>query len=108
MISRKRALRVRRIEMLEKKVFNGSGFLRLWSVKLRNRYTDGSVSREYSCNMVHRKGTDCVAIIPYFFDEKKKLKIYLNRGVRPAIFFRKMLHPPIHDRTDNRYSYEAM
>jgi 8-oxo-dGTP pyrophosphatase MutT (NUDIX family) len=58
--------------------------------------------------MVHRKGTDSVAIIPYFFNKKGDLNIYLNRGIRPAIYFRKILRTTVPDRIENLYNYEAM
>ncbi|MEW5806672.1 MAG: hypothetical protein AB1756_04915 [Acidobacteriota bacterium] len=100
--------RVKGIEVIGRDVFNEDGFLRLEKMTLKNIYEDGTSSRSYKTEMVHRRGIDSVAIIPYFFDEEGRLNIFLKRGIRPAVYFRKNLPLAIPDSSDNLYIYEAI
>ncbi len=100
--------KVRSIEVIERKVLGAGGFLRLERMTLANRYADGSLSKRYRVDMVHRKGTDSVAIFPYYIDGRGKLKVYLKRGIRAPIYFRKELHLPSPDSRDNLYAHEAV
>ncbi len=100
--------RVARIEIVGREVLNENGFLRLEKLKLKNRYEDGSSSREYASEMVHRRGTDSVAIIPYFFDGEGNLWIYVKRGIRPPVYRRRDLPLAVPDLSENLYIFEAI
>ncbi len=100
--------KVKSIEIVAREALNEQGFLRLEKLKLRNRYEDGSISREYASEMVHRRGTDSVAIIPYFFDSQGKLNVYVKRGIRPPVYRRKDLSLAVPDSSENLYTFEAI
>jgi 8-oxo-dGTP pyrophosphatase MutT (NUDIX family) len=100
--------KVQGIEIIEKKVLGADGFLRLEKMIIANRNEDGSLSRRYKIDVVHRKGADSVAIIPYYFDGLGQLQVYLKRGIRAPIYFRKELNLPLPDPRDNLYAYEAV
>lgn len=65
----------------------GRGFLTLSRRLVRNEYEDGSVSRPYRFEMVERKGTDSVAIIP-FLRHRRRVWILVKAGFRPALYYR--------------------
>lgn len=100
--------KVQGIEVIEREALGTDGFLRLERMTLANRYEDGSLSKRYRVDMVHRKGTDSVAILPYYIDERGRLQVYLKRGIRAPIYFRKDLSLPSPDSRDNLYAYEAV
>lgn len=105
---KKKRKRVQSIKIVEKKVLGADGFLRLEKMALQNEYENGSLSREYKVDMVHRRGGDSVAIIPYYFDDLGQLQIYIKRGIRAPIYFRKDLELAVPDRFDNLYAHEAV
>ncbi len=105
---KRRKAKVQGIEVMEREVLGVDGFLRLERMILQNRYEDGSLSRGYKVDVVHRRGADSVAIIPYYFDGQSQLQIYLKRGIRAPIYFRKELNLSLADPRDNLYAYEAV
>lgn len=108
MNSKKSERKVLSIEIVDRQVLGAEGFLRLEKLILQNRYVDGSLSRTYRADVVHRRGTDSVGILPYYFDSKGQLLIYVKRGIRAAIYSRKDLKLPVPDSSDNLYAYEAV
>jgi hypothetical protein len=100
--------KVQSIDIVDRQVLGVEGFLRLEKLILRNRYEDESLSRTYKADVVHRRGTDSVAIFPYYFDSEGRLLIYVKRGIRVAIYSRKDLKLPVPDSSDNLYAYEAV
>ena len=64
------------------------GFLRLRRLRLVNHYSDGTSSREYSCDIVSRPGTDAVAAV-LWHKRDGKIWIHLRRGTRAAIYLRR-------------------
>jgi hypothetical protein len=85
------------------------GFLTLEKLSCRNRYDDGSVSRRYRCEVLHRKGYDSVAIIPYWIEPSpRKLMIVVARGIRPAPYLRRRLAVPLEESDTGLYVLEAV
>lgn len=65
------------------------GFLRVQRLLVRNRYDDGSSSETYDCDVVSRRQTDAVAVLPYDIDAEGRVHVALKSGVRPAVYLRK-------------------
>ncbi len=74
---------------------------------LKNVYTDGSQSREYSIEFFDRKGFDCVAVIPFY---RKDGTVYVGflKAFRPSIYFRKDYPLPLKDERVYRFVYESV
>ncbi|MBI3723903.1 NUDIX hydrolase [bacterium] len=64
------------------------GFLRVRRLRLVNCYRDGSRSREYSCDIVSRPGTDAIAVVVWH-REGGRVRVHLRRGTRAAIYLRR-------------------
>jgi ADP-ribose pyrophosphatase len=64
------------------------GFLRLRRLRLVNHYADGTSSREYSCDIVSRPGTDAVAAV-LWNRRDGKIWVHLRKGTRAAIYLRR-------------------
>ncbi len=105
---KKKGKKVQGIKIVRKEVLGAEGFLRLERMILQNRYDDGTFSREYKADIIHRRGADSVAIIPYYYDDLGQLFIYLKRGIRAPIYFRKDLNLAAPDRSNNLYAYESI
>jgi ADP-ribose diphosphatase len=84
--------RVRRAVIQRRLSPQGSGFLTLRRLRIRNEYEDGDLSRPYRFEMVERRGVDSVAVIPYSI-RGGKLRILAKGGFRPALYFRKRPRP---------------
>jgi len=65
------------------------GFLTLVRLRWRNRYADGSVSRPYAYEFIHRRGFDAVAIA-----------LYHELGGSPALAYRPGLRVPVWSRRE--------
>lgn len=66
------------------------GFLTLVRMKYRNRYADGSLSRPYLYEHIHRRGFDAVAIGLYFEKSGHPWMAY-RPGIRVPVYFRRAL-----------------
>ena len=66
------------------------GFLTLVRMKYRNRYEDGSLSRPYLYEYIHRRGFDAVAIGLYFEQAGHPWMAY-RPGIRVPVYFRRDL-----------------
>lgn len=101
--------RVRGLRIVRKLSPSGSGFLTLERFLARNRYEDGGVSRPYRFEILHRRGVDAVAIIPYFFTNRNpRLMIVHKVAFRPGLLRRAALRPPMRDRRRYTWIVEAV
>ena len=66
------------------------GFLTLVRMNYRNRYADGSLSRSYLYEYIHRRGFDAVAIGLYFERSGHPWMAY-RPGIRVPVYFRRDL-----------------
>jgi ADP-ribose pyrophosphatase len=76
----------------------GPGFLTLERLVARNLYRSGPASRPYRFEVVHRRGVDCVAVVPFFHDARGRLMVVLKAGFRPGLYLRARLRLPLRDR----------
>ena len=72
------------------------GFLTLIRRRYRNRYADGTCSRPYLYEHIHRRGYDAVAVALYYEREGDIFLAY-RHGIRVPVFFRKDLPLPLPD-----------
>ncbi len=79
------------------------GFLTLVRLKYRNRYDDGSCSRPYLYEYIHRRGFDAVAIALYHEVGGHPHMAY-RPGIRVPVYFRKDLPLTIRD----EHSYDLI
>jgi ADP-ribose pyrophosphatase len=101
--------RVTGIETTVDEELNPSGFLRLQKLTCRNRYEDGSLSRPYRSEVVHRRGWDSVAIFPYWTDGATgELVVVVARGIRPAPWLRRTSSVPFEEPGTGLYVFEAV
>jgi ADP-ribose pyrophosphatase len=83
--------RLERLEVVQDKTPTArcdEGFLRLRRLRLRNHYKDGSVSRDYSCDIVSRPGADAVAVV-LWHREGETVFVHLRLGTRAAVYLRR-------------------
>lgn len=73
------------------------GFLTLVRMKYRNRYSDGTASRPYLYEYIHRRGYDAVAIGLYHEEAGEPCMAY-RPGIRVPVYFRRDLPLAIPDR----------
>ncbi len=66
------------------------GFLTLVRLRYRNRYADGTLSRPYAYEYIHRRGYDAVAIGLYCETPEGPLLAYRG-GIRVPVIFRREL-----------------
>src|SRR3989442_11310912 len=76
----------------------GRGFLTLERLVAKNLYHDGERSPVYRFEVVHRRGVDAVAVLPFYFEPPKRLMIICKVGFRPGLYTRSSLRPPARDR----------
>jgi ADP-ribose pyrophosphatase len=83
------------------------GFLHVRRRRLRNRYADGTTSREYPCDVVERPGFDAVAVLAY---ERTATgaQVLLRRCLRPAVYFRQGRQPPLPGDRPRLFVWEAV
>jgi ADP-ribose pyrophosphatase len=83
------------------------GFLTLVRLKYRNRYEDGSCSRPYLYEYIHRRGFDAVAMALYQEGGGQPQMAY-RPGIRVPVYFRKDLPLPLPDRRHYLFIPEAV
>jgi len=111
-----RLRRVKGLRILKKLSSSGPGFLTLQRFLARNLYQSGQVSRPYRFEVVHRRGLDAVAIIPFFFQtshagggrSRQRLMVVLKVGFRPGLHLRSKMRPPLRDRRRYNFVLEAV
>lgn len=84
------ASRVVAVEVAGEAATGEGGFLTLVRLKYRNRYADGSFSRPYLYEHIHRRGFDAVAIGLYFENAGQPWMAY-RPGIRVPVYFRRDL-----------------
>lgn len=82
-------------------------FLTLVRKLYRNRYADGTASRPYAYEHIHRRGYDAVAIALYYVDGGQPFMAY-RPGIRVPAYFRKELQLCIPDLHVNLPTPEAV
>jgi ADP-ribose pyrophosphatase len=71
------------------------GFLTLRRLVVRNRYTDGSASASYPCDVLRRPGSDAVVSVLYRLREGR-VEVLLREALRVPIYLRRsetFVHP---------------
>lgn len=104
----KRPRRVVGLRILKRLPSSGAGFLTLERFLAKNLYAEGGTSRTYRFEVVHRRGVDAVAILPFFFTGPRCLHIVVKIGFRPGLFLRSRLPLPLPDRRLYRFVREAV
>ena len=99
--------RVRGLRVVKRLPASGPGFLRLERCLVRNLYAGGERSAPYRFEVLHRRGVDAVAIIPFFF-ERGRLMIVIKIGFRPGLLLRSRLRLPLRDRRRYTFMREAV
>lgn len=82
-------------------------FLTVVRLKYRNVYDDGSASRPYHYEHIHRRGYDAVAIGLYYVEGGKPW-MACRPGIRVPAYFRKELALTVPDRRENLPTPEAV
>ncbi len=97
------------IQILKRLSPAGRGFLTLERFVARNRYVSGPPSPAYRFEVVHRRGVDAVAIIPFHVTGRpRRIMVVLKVGFRPGLFLRDRTKPPVRDRRRYRFMREAV
>jgi len=94
----RRARRVKGLRILERLPASGPGFLTLERFRAKNVYRDGVASRPYRFEVLHRRGVDAVAILPFYFEGHRcRLMVVCKVGFRPGLHTRSRLALPARD-----------
>jgi ADP-ribose diphosphatase len=101
--------RVAGLRILERLPGSGPGFLVLERFRAKNLYRDGGASRPYRFEVLHRRGVDAVAILPFYFEGAgRRLMVVCKIGFRPGLYLRSRLPLPLKDRRRYRSLIEAV
>lgn len=101
--------RVAGIRILERLPGSGPGFLVLERFRAKNLYRDGAASMPYRFEVLHRRGVDAVAILPFYFEGRRhRLMVVCKIGFRPGLFLRSRLPLPLKDRRRYQSLIEAV
>jgi ADP-ribose pyrophosphatase len=65
-----------------------AGFLTLRRLRIRNVYADGTRSEPYACDVMSRRDVDAVTVVLYEIDGRRRVRVLLKEGLRPAVYFR--------------------
>lgn len=97
------------LRILERLPGSGPGFLVLERFRAKNLYPDGGASRPYRFEVLHRRGVDAVAILPFYFEGRpRRLMVVCKIGFRPGLYLRSRLPLPLKDRRRYRSLIEAV
>jgi ADP-ribose pyrophosphatase len=86
------------VEIVEDRTAEGRcdrGFLKLRRLVVRNRYTDGSCSEPYPCDVLRRPGSDAVVAVLYR-RRAGRIEVLLRESLRVPIYLRReqsFVHP---------------
>ncbi|OLD65312.1 MAG: hypothetical protein AUI52_07770 [Acidobacteria bacterium 13_1_40CM_2_68_10] len=95
----RRQRRVTGVRIVERLPASGPGFLTLERFRAKNLYRDGGVSAFYRFEVLHRRGVDAVAILPFYFQPRgRRLMVVCKIGFRPGLHRRSRLALPVRDR----------
>lgn len=85
------------------------GYLRLFRWTLRNHYADGTISNDYTCDVVDRAGLDAVAIVLYAVEsETRTVNVMLRQALRPGLLLRARHDLPLPERRDLPATWEIV
>lgn len=106
----KRPRRVLGLRILKRLPSAGPGFLTLERYLAKNVYADGVTSRAYRFEVVHRRGIDAVAIVPFYFEGTRPARLFvvIKIGFRPGLYLRSRLALPLSDRRAYLFVREAV
>jgi ADP-ribose pyrophosphatase len=97
------------MRIVERLSSSGPGFLTLERMRVRNVYGDGTLSRPYRFEVLHRRGLDAVAIMPFYFHGRaRRLMVLCKIGFRPGLRLRASLRKPLPDRRKYDWVIEAV
>ena len=100
---------VKGLRIVKRLPSSGPGFLTLDRFLVRNLYLDGRTSPPYRSEVLHRRGLDAVAILPFFFAGRpRKLMVICKTGFRPGLYTRSSLPLPVRDRRPYLSMIEAV
>ena len=95
----RRQRRVTGVRIVERLPGSGPGFLTLERFRAKNLYRDGGVSAFYRFEVLHRRGVDAVAILPFYSQPRgRRLMVVCKIGFRPGLHRRSRLALPVRDR----------
>ena len=82
---------IEQVEILDRELASRPDcFLKLETLRVRNRYADGTTSREYPCDVVVAPGIDAVAVV-LFYREGERVLVGVIECTRPAVALRREL-----------------
>lgn len=64
-----------------------TGFVTLERFIAINEYDDGSFSKEYNCDIINRKGSDAVIIVPYAYIDNQ-MHVLMIKNFRPVVYYK--------------------
>jgi len=101
--------RVAGLRILQRLDSAGPGFLTLERFRARNLYRHGADSKPYRFEVVHRRGVDAVAIVPFYVDSRtRRLMVICKVGFRPGLHLRHRLALPVRGRRRYTWIVEAV
>jgi len=87
-------------------------FLRLEKRTMRSRYDDGTTSRPYTVDAIHRPRYDSAGVVLYHIERPaegpKRLMVAVKRGLRPILYLRRELDLPIPDEREYLFCREIV
>lgn len=90
---------VKGLRVVRRLASSGPGFLTLDRFLVRNLYVDGRASAPYRSEVLHRRGIDAVAILPFFYSGRpRRLMVICKIGFRPGLSTRAGMRLPVRDR----------
>jgi len=99
MVVLRRRRRVKGLRVMRRLPSSGKGFLTLERLIVRNVYPDGRASAPYRTEVLHRRGVDAVAILPFFFAGRpERMMVICKSGFRPGLCTRQAMRLPVRDR----------
>jgi ADP-ribose pyrophosphatase len=97
------------VRIVERLPSSGPGFLTLERMRVRNVYGDRTLSRPYRFEVLHRRGLDAVAILPFYFHGRtRRVMVLCKIGFRPGLRLRASLRKPLPDRRKYDWVIEAV
>lgn len=100
---------VKGLKVVKRLPSSGTGFLTLDRFLVRNVYADGRRSPPYRSEVLHRRGVDAVAILPFYFSGRpRRMMVICKTGFRPGLSTRSGLPLPVRDRRSYLTIIEAV
>ncbi len=97
------------IRIIEENWPQPSRFLRLQWLRVVNVYDDGTTSKPYNVDMVHRPAYDSISVTLYSIDKKSGIPfVAVRTALRPGIYFRKREPLPLKDSKNYLWMKESV